>query len=142
MKLAALIFCVAAVAGITMLILRIRGRLRPPTVLAVAHGLVALTGFTVLVHEWCTVGLPMYGRVATVIFGLAALGGATLFLGFHVRGCTLPVGLIVAHGLVAASALGTLLVGLALGPPRYVPTVPTPATYEAPANETHKPSQP
>src|SRR5262249_56435631 len=100
------------------------GGLVPPMRLAVAHGLVALTGFAVLVQQWATVGLPMYGRVATVLFGFAALGGATLFLRFHVKGRALPVGLIVVHGLVAASALGTLLVGLALGPRPYVPAVP------------------
>jgi len=143
MKLAAVLFCLAALGGLTMLVLRIRGRLIPPTALALAHGLVAVCGFGLLVNEWATVGLPVYARAATVIFGLGALGGASLFLGFHVRGKALPLGLIVVHGLLAASGLGILLVGMALGPRlTYLPTVPTPATYKAPASDTRTPSQP
>jgi hypothetical protein len=140
---AILLFCIAALAGITMIVLRVQGRPIPPTPLAIAHGLVALSGFTVLVHAWATVGLPGYARVATVIFALGALGGATLFLGFHVRGRALPLGLMLTHGLFAAAGLGTLLIGMALAPRgSYPPTVPTPATFKAPASDKPAPSQP
>lgn len=142
MHTAALIFCLAAIGGVSMVVLRLRGHLRPPTWLALAHGAVALTGFSLLVNAWTTTGLPTYARVATVIFGFAALGGATLFLGFHVRGRALPLGLMLAHGFVAASALATLLIGLALGSRTYVPTVVTPATHDAPGSDTTTPSGP
>src|SRR5262249_1005386 len=110
--------------------------------LAIAHGLVAVSGFGLMVYDWSTVGLPGYAKVATVIFGLGAIGGATLLFGFHLRGRALPLGAMIAHGLVAAAALSTLLIGLAFGPPHAVPPVPTPATLEAPADDTHKPSEP
>jgi len=143
MNVAALLFCLAALGGIAMVVLRVRGWLRPPTGLAVVHGLVALTGFGWLLNEWVTVGLPVWGQVATVGFGLTTLGGATLFLGFHVRGKGLPLGAMVAHGLVAATSLGILLVGLALEPRgRSLTSVPTPATGASTAPDTYKPSQP
>jgi hypothetical protein len=49
--------------------------------------------------------------LATVLFGLAALGGAAL-LGLRLRGGNPPLGLAALHGLVAAAALVTLLVAV------------------------------
>jgi hypothetical protein len=49
-------------------------------------------------------------QVSLGIFILAALGGATLFLGFHMRNKSLPVPLVFSHGLIAATGLVLLLV--------------------------------
>jgi len=56
--------------------------------------------------------------IATILFGLGALGGVTL-LGLRLRGGNPPLGLAVVHGLAAAAGLVTLttaVVGGARGP--------------------------
>ena len=44
--------------------------------------------------------------LATILFGLGALGGVTL-LGLRLRGGNPPLGLVVVHGLAAAAGLRT-----------------------------------
>jgi hypothetical protein len=46
---------------------------------------------------------------ALVILILAALGGATLFLGFHLRNKPLPMPFVIGHGLIAATGFALLL---------------------------------
>jgi hypothetical protein len=43
---------------------------------------------------------------------LAALGGATLFLGFHLRQRALPIPLVIGHGLLAVTGFVLLLIAL------------------------------
>jgi hypothetical protein len=52
--------------------------------------------------------------VATVLFGLGALGGMTL-LALRLRGGNPPLGLAAVHGLAAAAGLVTLVVAVAGG---------------------------
>jgi hypothetical protein len=56
--------------------------------------------------------------IASILFGVTALGGATL-LALRLRGGNPPLGLAMVHGLVAAASLVTLVlavVGGARGP--------------------------
>src|SRR5688500_16850196 len=99
MQTAAVVLGIAALGGATLAIIRLRGTPRPPTALAVLHGLIAVTGLGLLIYESATTGLPGRAQVALVIFVVAALGGATMFLGFHLRGRALPVPLVLIHGL-------------------------------------------
>jgi hypothetical protein len=46
------------------------------------------------------------------LFVLAALGGAGIFVGFHLRERPLPIPLVIGHGLIAATAYVLLLVAL------------------------------
>ena len=48
-----------------------------------------------------TDGIPTLALVALGIFVLAAAGGATLFIGFHLREKALPKPFVVGHGLLA-----------------------------------------
>jgi hypothetical protein len=83
MDLATIVLVVAALGGATMAVIRLSGKPRPPTWLAIAHGALALFGVGLLASWYAAYGLPMLGRVALGMFVLAALGGATLFFGFH-----------------------------------------------------------
>lgn len=109
MNIAAILFALAALGGITMLVLRLRGMDRPPTLLAIEHGIIALSGVVTLGYAFAQETLPTAANVALGLFILAALGGATLFFGFHLRGRPLPVPFIIGHGLIAATALSLLL---------------------------------
>ncbi|HLU40218.1 MAG TPA: hypothetical protein VK081_12600 [Planctomycetota bacterium] len=113
MKLAAILFALAALGGVTLLTLRIRRGANPPLALAAVHGLFALAGVIALgvaVAQTDAGGLPL---ASLVLFLLAAVGGATLLFGFHLRNRLLPVPIVVGHGMVAATAFVLLLVHLA-----------------------------
>jgi hypothetical protein len=100
-----------------MVTIRLAGRPRPPTWLAIGHGAMALFGVGLLAG-WCAAyGLPPLGRVALGVFVLAAIGGATLFAGFHLRGRPLPVALVLGHGLLALAGLTLLIICLARSTP-------------------------
>jgi len=77
--------------------------------MALGHGAVAATGVGLLIYAAVSPGIPTLAQVALGIFILAALGGATLFLGFHMRGKALPIPLVLGHGLIAATGLVLLL---------------------------------
>lgn len=92
-----------------MLVMRLRGMDRPPLLLAVGHGLIALGGVVALGFAYSQAELPRSAKWALAVFLLAALGGVTLFVAFHLRNRPLPIPFILAHGLLAATGLGLLL---------------------------------
>lgn len=95
------IIALAALGGMTLAGIRLSGKPRPPTWMAIGHGLVAVTGVGLLGYVAYSTGLPIYAQIALVIFVLAALGGAVMFLGFHLQEKPLPIPLVVGHGLIA-----------------------------------------
>ena len=109
MTIAAILFVLAALGGITMLVMRLRGMDRPPLLLAIGHGIIALSGIVAIGYAYSQAELPTSANWALVVFILAALGGATLFVGFHLRNRPLPIPFIIGHGLLAATGLGLLL---------------------------------
>ncbi|HJR74001.1 MAG TPA: hypothetical protein VJ806_10235 [Luteimonas sp.] len=76
MHAALVLFALAAVGGLTMAFMRWRGTPRPPDWLAMAHGLLAAAGLTLLIQAAVVSGLPTLGNAALGLFVLAALGGA------------------------------------------------------------------
>jgi uncharacterized membrane-anchored protein len=109
MTVAAILFVLAALGGITMLVLRLRGMERPPLLLAVGHGIIALSGIVALGYAYSQAELPTSANWALAVFILAALGGVSMFVGFHLRKRPLPIPFILGHGLIAATAVGLLL---------------------------------
>ncbi len=97
------LFVIAALIGATMAVMHSLGKTPPPVPLAVAHGVFAASGLVVLL---LAVWPHFSGRAAWALglFVLAALGGFTLALDFHLRGKPLPSGLIAAHGALAVIA--------------------------------------
>jgi hypothetical protein len=106
----------AALGGLALAGIRLGGTPRPPTWMALGHGAVAATGLALLAYAAVTPGIPGLAQAALGVFVLAALGGATLFLGFHVRQRPLPIPLVLGHGLTAVAAYVCLLVSLYRGP--------------------------
>jgi hypothetical protein len=109
MQLAAILLSLAALGGVAMVVIRLRGAPLPPIGLATGHGTIAAIGVIVLAYNAYTPGIPQLAQIALGIFVLAALGGVTLFTMFHLKGRPLPIPLMLGHGLIALIGLGLLL---------------------------------
>ncbi len=109
MQAAVIVLVLAAVGGLTLAAIRLSGKPWPPMWMALGHGAVAATGVGLLIYAPISPGIPALAQVALGIFILAALGGATLFLGFHMRAKALPIPLVLGHGLIAVTGLALLL---------------------------------
>ena len=109
MQAAVIVLVLAAIGGLTLAVIRLRGAPWPPLWLALGHGAVAATGVGLLIYATISPGIPGLAQIALGIFILAALGGAVLLLGFHLRSKPLPIPLVVGHGLIAATGLVLLL---------------------------------
>jgi hypothetical protein len=104
---AAILFALAAVGGLAMLAMRLKGK-PLPMALGVGHGLLAALGLILVITEWLAAGAGTYLGWALGLFVLAALGGFALFV-MHLRGKQQPVGFILVHGLLAVVAFVLLL---------------------------------
>jgi hypothetical protein len=113
MEWAAIVLSLAALGGLVLAGIRLSGRPYPPTWLALGHGGIAATGLCLLIYA-ATVspGIPQLAQIALGVLILAAIGGATLFLGFHLRGKPLPIPIVLGHGLTALTGLVLLLLTL------------------------------
>ena len=112
MTVAAVLFVLAALGGITMAVIRLRGTPRPPTWLALGHGAIAAAGVIALAYATATTEVPTLAIIALGIFVLAALGGVTMFVLFHLQKKALPIPLVLGHGAIAATGLVLLLLAM------------------------------
>jgi hypothetical protein len=116
MKTAAVLLGIAAIGGLVMAAIRFRGAERPPTVILMAHGLLAAAALTLLLYAAATVGLPTLAMAATGIFVVVAIVGAALNLMYHSKMLPLPKMPIVIHGLVAVVGYVLLLLAVMAAP--------------------------
>jgi hypothetical protein len=109
---AAVLFALAAVGGLTMGYIYFSRKRNPPFTLAVLHGLFAATALIILL--WTVLRTHSAGLVAWAlgIFVVAALAGFFLF-SYHVRGKPLPGPGVIAHAALAVTAFLLLLAGIA-----------------------------
>jgi hypothetical protein len=114
MDTAVIVLGLAAIGGLTLAGIRLSGKPRPPTWMALGHGLVAATGLGLLIYVAATTTVPQLVLVAIGVFVLAALGGATIFIAYHLREEPLPIPLVLGHGLLAVTGYVMLLVGVYL----------------------------
>jgi hypothetical protein len=112
MQAATIVLALAAIGGVTLAVIRFRGAPWPPLWMALGHGAVAATGVGLLAYAAATQGVPVLAKVALAIFVLAAVGGAVLLLGFHLRSKPLPLPFVIGHGLIAATGFVLLLLSL------------------------------
>jgi len=111
LTMAAVLFAVAALGGITLATLHFRQK-GLPTALAVAHGLFAAAGLVVLIMAVVGGSTGNLLIASLVLFVVAALGGFALF-SFHLRRLHLPTTVVLIHGLVAFVAFALLLLRIA-----------------------------
>lgn len=122
LEVSAVLFTIAALGGIVMAIVRLGGKRNPPTWLAMAHGMLAAAGLTLLAYAACVFDVPMLAIYALILFVLAALGGVYLNLVFHWNRALLPAGILYAHA--AISVVGYVLLLMAVLRPAVVVVTP------------------
>lgn len=110
MQTAAALFGMGALGGLVMAGIRFRGAARPPSWIAMLHGVLAAAGLTLLIYTGYTVGIPPLVKASVVVLVAAALIGAWINLRFHAQMLPLPLKGIVAHALTAVVGLGLLLI--------------------------------
>lgn len=112
MNAAAVFFALAAIGGLTMAVMLLRGRDRPPAWLSMLHGMLATAGLVLLAQAALTVGVPFMAQMALALLALAATGGIYLNLGFRQRNEAIPFAILGGHATLAV--LGYLLLLSAL----------------------------
>lgn len=112
MGIAAILFAIAAVGGAVMAAMRLGGKDRPPTALAIVHGLIAAAGLITLIIAIKGQAVATLAIVAIIGFVIAALGGLILFFRFHLRTAALPIPLMLVHASVAVISFILVLVAL------------------------------
>jgi hypothetical protein len=113
---ALVLFAVAAVIGLTMAVQRLQGAPHPSTGVALSHGGVAAVALVLAVIAAVAADpVPALAVWAIALFVVAALGGAVLFLGYHLRGRELPVPVVFVHGGVAVVGFVLLLAAAITG---------------------------
>lgn len=110
LQTSAVLFLLTALGGLVMGAIRFMGGRNPPSSLAMAHGLLAGAGLTLLVYAAVAGEVPQAAVYAAVLFVLAAAGGVAMNLAWHLRDRPLPKGLTVVHALLAVAAFALLLV--------------------------------
>ena len=104
------LFAIAAAGGLMMAGIRILSNRNPPAWLAMAHGLLAGAGLTLLLFATFTIGVPKLALWALILLVVAALGGVILNLGYQEKRELLPKPLMYVHVLVAVSGFILLIV--------------------------------
>jgi hypothetical protein len=112
MYAAAAVLVLAALGGIVMAAMILRGRERPPIAIALIHGAAAATGVALLASAVLGSGTGGLARYAFYVFLVAIAGGATMFLGFHLRKKPIPKAFVLIHGSAAAVGLALLIAAL------------------------------
>ena len=112
LQTATALFAVAAAGGLLMAFLRFSGADRPPSWLAMLHGLLAGAGLSLLLFAGFAFGIPRLAWIGTVLLVLAAVGGAYLNLAFHDKRLALPKPIIIGHALVAVAGFALIVLSL------------------------------
>jgi hypothetical protein len=107
MEAATVLFALAATGGAAMAVMLMRGAEQPPAWLSMLHGVLATAGFTLLIEEAVTTGLPQLALLGLGALLLAAAGGAYLNLGFRQKSRPLPFAVMGGH--MALAVLGFVL---------------------------------
>jgi len=115
MQAAAVVLGLAVLGGLTLAAIRLNGTPRPPTWMALGHGAVAVTGVLLLAYAAATDGVPQLAQIALGVLVLAAGGGATIFVGFHLKERALPIPIVLGHGLIALTGFALLLAAIFRG---------------------------
>ena len=107
------LFAIAAAGGVTLAILRIRGKALPLGV-SLAHGGLAAAGLVTLIAAVVGAGraAPSLVKVSLAVFIAAALGGFFLF-SFEMRKKEIPIAVMIVHALAAVTAFTLLVIGVA-----------------------------
>lgn len=105
-----------ALGGVVMTVIRLRGAPRPPSSIAMAHGLLAGAALTLLLYFWARQGLPTLAKAGTGVLLVAAAGGTWLNLQFHSKLQPLPIPVVLLHAVLAVVGFGLVLAAAITNP--------------------------
>lgn len=108
LQTATVLLAITAAGGVVMAIMRFGGADRPPSWLAMLHGLLAGSGLTLLLYAGFTVGIDRNTWVGIALLVVAALGGLVLNLQYHDKRLPLPKGFMVVHALLAVGGFALI----------------------------------
>lgn len=108
MKTATILLGLTAVGGLLMAIMRFSGADRPPSWIAMAHGLLAGAGLTLLLYAGLVAGIPALAWAGIAQLAAAALAGLYINLAYHAKLLPIPKPTVIVHALLAVA--GFLLV--------------------------------
>ena len=103
------LFAVAALGGLVMAAVRLFGKRNPPNWLAMAHGLLAAAGLTLLAYASLSAPVPRLAWVALCLLVVAAAGGTVMNLAYAWPRRLLPAGLLAGHAVLAVVGFVCLL---------------------------------
>lgn len=110
LRTAAALLALAALGGVGMAVIRFGKGRNPPAAFAMAHGLLAAAGATLLAYAVFTAAVPITAWLAlALLLGAAALG-AYLNLAYQWRQRPIPGGLVSVHAGLAVAGFVSLLV--------------------------------
>ena len=109
-RTAIVLLALTGVGGLLMAGIRFSGKPRPPSAIAILHGLLAGSGVTLLLYAGFVHGLPGMAWLGIVLLAGAALGGLVLNLAYHDKQLPLPIWLVLTHAAIAV--LGLVIVAL------------------------------
>ncbi|MFZ5896974.1 MAG: hypothetical protein ACOY0T_38305 [Myxococcota bacterium] len=112
MLLALGIFALAALGGLTMAIIRLRGKPTPPLPIAIVHGLAAATGLVILVFSLEGTSATSRGAGFALVCLLAAALGGFVMLFQHLKRHRISVPLMLVHALAAVTGVVALWLSL------------------------------
>ena len=108
LQAASILLLLTAAGGVLMAYRRLANKANPPDWLAMAHGLLAGSGLTLLIYAAVAEGIPGSALLGLVLLGIAAAGGVVMNLAYHLAGVLIPKWLLYLH--IALAAVGTGLV--------------------------------
>lgn len=112
LQTATALLAITAVGGLVMAFIRFAGADRPPSWLAMLHGLLAGSGLTLLLYAGFTAGIPRMAWAGIALLVLAALGGTYLNLAFHDKRLPLPKPIVIVHAVLAVVGFGLIFLSL------------------------------
>ena len=116
-RTATVILGIAALGGLLMAIMRFAGADRPPSWLAMLHGLLAGAGLTLLIYAGFASGISSSAWIGILLLVLAALGGVFVNLAYHDKHLPLPKGIVVVHALLAVAGFGLIFLSAFVNKP-------------------------
>lgn len=105
LRAATILLLLTAAGGVFMAIQRLTRKTNPPHWLAMAHGLLAAAGLTLLIYAVLNENTPSTAIVGLIMLLVAATGGVIMNLFYHLADKLLPQWLLHLH--IALAAVGT-----------------------------------
>ncbi|ROZ69418.1 hypothetical protein [Ramlibacter sp. WS9] len=106
------LLAITAAGGLLMAFQRFAGAERPPSWLAMVHGLLAGSALTLLLFAGFAYGIPRLTWIGMGLLVLAALGGVYLNLNFHDKRLPLPKPIVIGHAVLAVVGVGLIFASL------------------------------